>query len=618
MARLQIALLVAISFAAQARGEDIQVRVAKQRPPCFIGQPAVIRFTVEGFEQGPEPTVEAEQIPEGLRTRTVTGNPRVISGHSNINGRITRYAAVTYTINFVVTSDQPGEYTIGPFVLRQGAKEARVQAISMTFEAIPEDPDSQIRLVLPEGNIYPDQRVPVQIQWTYSGDVSDVRDISVHSPIFDLFRFGPPPPARRGQVRMTIETEDGPMPLAADVRRQQRDGQEVLVITATRTLIPNRIGQFDLAPITATLMKRTHSSGGRRESGRSAFGNSLLDEFFGGSSQPPALYRVIGKPQTLIVKPFPQEGRPESFAGAVGEGFSIEVAADRTVVRAGDPIGLTIALRGKGNLDTASLPPLSADGGLNPGQFRLPEGETPGKMADGVKQFQVSVRVTDDSVIEIPKLAYSWFDPQTEMYRTAHSKPIALRVMPAQVVSASDVVTGSAQSASPTSPQPGEPEGEPAQVASLSPKTPAFSLSGADLAIEPLAGVVLRDEGDWRRTLLWQLALYGGGFALVIAAAFERRRHDIDPVILARRKTVRVQRDKIAHAARLPQKEAAAEIAEALRCLVAERPDVARAEAQAVIAACESIVFAPDLSDAGTLDPSLIEQAKTLAHQFTA
>ena len=64
------------------------------------------------------------------------------------------------------------------------------------------------------------------------------------------------------------------------------------------------------------------------------------------------------------------------------------------------------------------------------------------------------------------------------------------------------------------------------------------------------------------------------GFALVIAAAFERRRHDIDPVILARRKTVRAQRDKIAHAARLPQKEAAAEIAEALRCLVAERPDV--------------------------------------------
>ena len=162
-----------------------------------------------------------------------------------------------------------------------------------------------------------------------------------------------------------------------------------------------------------------------------------------------------------MVKPFPLEGRPGSFAGAVGEGFSIEVAADRTVVRVGDPIGLTIALRGKGNLDNASLPPLSAEGGLNPDRFRLPEGDTPGKMADGVKQFQISVRVTDESVIEIPKLAYSWFDPETETYRTAHSKPIALRVMPAQVVSASDVVSATPPSASPAPQQPGEPESEP-------------------------------------------------------------------------------------------------------------------------------------------------------------
>ena len=615
MAAIQIPLLLITCLVAQGNETDLQVDARLSQPARYVGEPAVIQFSVAGSEKDPPPTVQAEQVPEGVRTRTTIEKAGVRSFRSNFGAN---YSQVIYAINFVVTADQPGDYTVGPFVLRQGSKEKRVQAISMTFETIPEDPDSQIRIILPEGNIYPDQRVPVQIEWTFSGDVKDVRDISVQSPIFDLFRFAPPPPARRGQVRMTIETEDGQMALAADVRREQRDGQETFVITTTRTLIPDRIGQFDLAPITATLVKETPSSGRRRGSSRSAFGNSLIDEFFGGSSQPKSLYRVVGKPQTLVVKPFPLEGRPESFAGAVGEGFSIEVAADRTVVRAGDPIGLTIALRGKGNLDTASLPPLSADGGLNPNQFRLPEGDTPGTMADGVKQFQVSVRVTDDSVIEIPKLAYSWFDPQTETYRTAHSKPIALRVMPAQVVSASDVVTATPPSASPAPQQPDNSESESAQVASLSPKTPTFSLSGADLAIEPLAGVVLRDDGNWRRTLLWQLALYGGGFVLVIAAAFERRRHDIDPVILARRKTVRTQRDKIARAARLPQKEAAAEIAEALRCLVAERPDVARAEAQAVIAACESIVFAPDLSDTGTLDPSLIDQAKTLAHQFTA
>src|SRR5581483_7257518 len=93
--------------------------------------------------------------------------------------------------------------------------------------------------------------------------------------------------------------------------------------------------------------------------------------------------------------------------------------------------------------ENASLPALSADDGMSPDEFRLPEGDTPGNTADGAKRFHVSVRVTDESVGEIPALAYSWFDPDSEKYQTARSQPIALRVMPAQVVSAGDVVRGS-------------------------------------------------------------------------------------------------------------------------------------------------------------------------------
>ena len=609
METIRIPLLFAIVLtAAQASGQDVQVQVAKQRPPHYVGRPTMIQFTLEGFDQEPTPTVEVKKsLPPELRAQTVVEAPRVVSGYSNFNGRVSQYTRVTHRISYVVTADKAGEYTVGPFVLKQGTKQASVEAVQISFESVPEDPDMRIRLILPEGNVYPDQRVAVKIEWCYAGDSEGIQDLAIYSPLFDQFRFAPDREPQRGDSRLPIETKDGRIILAASAKQEKREGETFVVVTATRTMIPDRVGTFQLSPITATLERATSWVEER----------SLLSQMLGDRKRAAetSIGRATGKAETLVVKPFPSEGRPESFAGAVGEGFSIDVAADRTVVRVGDPIGLNITLRGRGNLQNASLPPLSADGGLDPDSFRLPDGDVPGRMADGAKEFQVSVRVSEESVAEIPALAYSWFDPAKETYHTARSKPIALRVMPTQIVSAGDVVSSS-PSAGGSDSRNDDSGVEPRDVASATPKSPAYSLSGADLAIEPLAGVVLRDSGNWASGLPLQLGLYGAGFLLIAVALFDRRRRDIDPALIVRNRNIRHQQERITHAARLPQKEAAAEIAEGMRGLVAELPDVARDEAQAVIASCESVVFAPADSGESRLDSTLVEQAKTVAAKF--
>lgn len=603
-------LMIMISLlAGQVSGQDVQVRVARQRPPHYVGRPVVVQFTVEGFDQEPTPTVEVQKaLPPELRAQTEVSTPRVMSGYSNFNGRISQYVKVTHQINYVVTADKAGDFTVGPFVLKQGTKEASVEAVPISFEAVPEDPDMRVRLILPEGNVYPDQRVPVTIEWRFAGSSEVIQDLSIYSPLFDQFRFAPDREPSRGDSRLPIDTKDGRIVLAATAKQETLDGRDQIVVTATRTMIPNRVGTFQLAPITATLERATAWAQDR----------SLLSEMLGDRKRAAetAIGRAQGVAQTLVVKPFPSVGRPESFAGAVGDGFSIDVAADRTVVRVGDPIRLDVTLRGRGNLENASLPPLSADGGLNPESFRLPEGDVPGRIVDGAKEFEVSVRVSEESVAEIPALAYSWFDPATETYHTARSKPIALRVMPTQVVGAGDVVSSSQTSERSNSTGDDNPGDEPREVASATSTSPVYSLSGADLAIEPLAGAVLHDSGNWTSRLPLQFGLYGAGFLLIVVALVDRRRKDIDPALVARRRNIRHQRDRITHAARMPQKEAAAEIAETMRGLVAELPDVARDEAQAVIASCESIVFAPADSGETRLDPALIDQAKAVAAKF--
>jgi len=239
------------------------------------------------------------------------------------------------------------------------------------------------------------------------------------------------------------------------------------------------------------------------------------------------------------------------------------------------------------------------------------------------KQFQLSVRVTDESVGEIPALAYSWFDPDSQTYQTARSKPIALRVMPAKVVSAADVVSSPSQSAAPSKSRPSPANstgsgGDSTQLASAASAQPVFSLSGADLAIEPAAGAVLRDSSGRFGGVILSAVVYAAGLLLLVVAVVDRKRRDIDPAVAARLRNVRRQHARIAHAAGLPKQQAAEEIAAAVRSLVAELPDVARAEAEAVIADCESVAYALKSSGDSRLDVGLVERATAVADRFLA
>jgi len=211
-------------------------------------------------------------------------------------------------------------------------------------------------------------------------------------------------------------------------------------------------------------------------------------------------------------------------------------------------------------------------------------------------------------------LAYSWFDPETESYQTTRSDPIALNVSPANVISASDVVSNAPSrqknSANDVS------GNNSTEVAAAPTSGSAFTLSGADLAIQPNAGVVLRNSGGRFGSVTTQAAIYAVGLLLIAVALLDRKRKEVDPTITAQRKNLRQQRAHIAAAAAQPRQQAAEEIAAAIRALVAELPNVARDEAQAVIAECESVVYAREGTGNNRLDDALINRAKTVAERF--
>ena len=602
--------------------QEVRVQIAHQEPPHYVGEAVLIQFQVEGLDEAPQPTCElisdSGSVPDGLRGQVTAVSPSVMSQIVQRNGQLFQSRRVTFQINFSVTADREGDFEVGPFRIRQGNKEAVTEAISMSFRAVPLDPGMLIRLIIPDKPLYPDQRVPIEIEWWYPGDFEKLKSVSIYSPLFDQFRFAPDEQAGRRSTLLPITTKEGTLQLVSQAREEQLDGKRVVVLSSHRTLIPDGPGEYSLAPISVTIRRVLGWTRGRPEEDDGfGFGRSIFRDLMEERRRPTKVevVRAEGEPLKLVIRPFPKDGRPESFSGAVGKGFSIDVAADRTVVRVGDPIGLSITLRGDGNIDNASLPLLSADGGLNPEQFRFPSGDLAGTLADASKQFHVSVRVADESVTEIPSLAYSWFDPETESYQTARSKPIALRVMAGKLVSASDVVRASPATNGAESNRDATAS-DSRELAHRGSTNTRLHLSGADLTIEPNGAVVLLDRRSSWTGLRVPLALYGAGVLAVVVAWLDRRRRERDPQQSIRRRFVRDQLQRISQATSLPQREAAQQIADAMRRLMAEFPNAPREAAQAIVAECESITYARDASTDQPLERSLVMRARGIAQGF--
>ena len=118
----------------------------------------------------------------------------------------------------------------------------------------------------------------------------------------------------------------------------------------------------------------------------------------------------------------------------------MDVQANRSVVRIGDPIAIDLKIRGDGDIETLVAPNLLG-AGFDDNLFQLPTEPLSGTLNDGWRQFKLNVRVKDEAVTQIPALEFSWFNPSTENYETTKSKPIALQVMETQRVTADNIIT---------------------------------------------------------------------------------------------------------------------------------------------------------------------------------
>lgn len=132
--------------------------------------------------------------------------------------------------------------------------------------------------------------------------------------------------------------------------------------------------------------------------------------------------------QTINVKPLPENGKPASFTGAVGN-FDFKVIPSKTSLKAGESLDLEVSVSGKGNLKLFTLPKPIVPSALelydpaHTENVQTPITGMTGKISDKytiIPQFK--------GKYTIKPIEFSYYDLASKSYKTITSKEITIDV----------------------------------------------------------------------------------------------------------------------------------------------------------------------------------------------
>ena len=548
--------------------------------------PFTLTLSAKGFEE--EPTPEPPELDIGGCDVTYLGvSPSVSSRIEIINGRRSDWRDVTFVYRWRVLARVAGRYTVPPLAVEQGDVEASSPAASFEATDVPGTGDMFVRMKLPDRPLWVGETFDVAVEWLLAREIKDYR---FAVPLFDLDGADVDPGVVEPGAR-TVAFDAGSRRVDLPLSRSEvEEGNKVYTrfsFGARVTL--NRAGVVELPPVRVVA---------QLQSGTSRDGWGFRRPSY-------ELVSAEGEDRRLTVRPLPVSGRPATFVNAIGSGFALDVQASRTVVSVGEPVELTIRLRGDGPLTGLSLPPLGGPGGLPAAHFTVPEGSIAGEIDEETnsKRFVVTVRVRSAEVREIPPIAFSYFEPSTGDYRTVTSQPVALSVGAGQLVGAADVVAAPAVVA----------QADRGAAVDSGGSAGVATLVGADMSLSAPDRTLARPWGTGDSRALLGI-LYGGPLIVVIASVWAVRSGGRR----TRNRTVRLAVRALENAlnADAPARQAAPAIVAAMRRL-AKVSGADLGEAATLLEQLETGAFDPTMAEK-TIAPEITHELKRIARAWAS
>jgi len=379
-------------LAANALGQKVSASL--DRSATSIGESVTLSINCTNFSPSSQPMLPSIA---GLRFSSA-GTSRQFQLE---NGRRTS----TYTYNILVMPLKAGNYSISPIQVRHKTRLLKPKPLTLLVLPAGEKPkpsnsqlqNAYVRLLPAKTTAYVGEVIPVEIQLFFIDGVN---------------------------VQMPELTADG-FNIAAFPKhkqsRTQRGNQIYQVLTFRTAATPVKAGELQLGPVKLSMVLRVR----QKQNRRSPF-NDPFDGFFNRYQQVPV--NLEAKAQTITVKPLPNANKPASFNGAVGQ-YTMQAKASPLEMTVGDPVTVNIQISGQGAIESLNLSKLDWPGfkSYEP-SVTTSENNPLGLL--GTRRFEQVVIPESDTIAEMPRIEFSFFDPVTSQYRVLAKGPFPLKVNP--------------------------------------------------------------------------------------------------------------------------------------------------------------------------------------------
>ena len=386
-----VSLILIIGPFNLALSKEIGFEASVDRNKVSLGSSVRLNLTFNGTQDIPAPA-----LPEidGFQSSYLGPSTRI----SIVNGRTTSSISHMYTLIPL----RVGTFRIGPLSFKYKGDtftskqigieviEGRVAKQNRGSSEKGLELDDRIFLVMePEKkHTYLNESIPITIKLYVNGlSVQDIQYPEIPHEGFSISKFDKPE-----QYRKVLK------------------GVIYNVIEFKTSIFGTRPGEHMLGP--AQLKCNIMIKKQRRRS-------SMFDDFFGRYEKYPLNLKSEEIPMTVLA--LPEEGKPSDFTGTIGN-FTFDFKAEPKEVKIGDPITLKMIIKGKGNLNTVTCPKIESQEG-----FKLYEPQI--KQENNTKIFEQILMPKTDTIYEIPKVTFSFFDPERETYKTISKGPVPIKVI---------------------------------------------------------------------------------------------------------------------------------------------------------------------------------------------
>ncbi len=342
--------------------------------------------------------------PRFINFRVVAG-PFQSSNFSMINGKTSFEQTLTYTLQ----PKKKGKFTITPATLTYKGKTVMSNPVKIVVTNAVKTPTNPN-----DPNLLAQENIHLVVDFSNTNPYVGESIYVIYKLYVDRNKAGitnevqSKPPNFNGFWNQNIEIKQ------LTEKRGTYQGKEMsYYIIRKDVLIPQHAGNLKITPIQIDI--------------DGVVATNQID-FFGRPRTKRINLTLTGGKRTINVKALPEEGKPSSFDGAVGN-YNFEVKTNKTIVNANESALIKVKISGKGNLKLASLPKLEAPNGIEiyePEHKENIQTTLNGQMGNVEEIYTIVPQYKGK--YKIPSLNFSYFNPKEEKYYSINSQDIILNV----------------------------------------------------------------------------------------------------------------------------------------------------------------------------------------------